>query len=257
MDPSDCSHVDSYNRPFNMAAFGFLYTTPTNSSATAQADLPESLPTCRELGYTDQKADCPGSYIRCPYDSSNSDTTVVMCDMEAQAGEIKYSITQTADHDGWLLADGRKLSDINSGKYNKSELYGLLKDFSYSLLNYKGMFLKINDGYSKLQKVQPDAIAAHTHEINYAIFDDYETKTLSDMAYYPADSNNAGSHALPVSGTEGATISTFTTYSWTGGMTGVTSNLTTSIYSDAIHEVRPENFGAYIFIYSGKLNRLY
>ena len=60
----------------------------------------EDGPSCGSLGFTDNVSECPGSYVKCPTDSSKG-----KYDFEASPGDLKYSL-RTSDHNGWLLCNG-------------------------------------------------------------------------------------------------------------------------------------------------------
>ena len=91
-----------------------------------------SVSSCSALGFTDVVASCPGTYSICPEDPS-----LGKCDFEGSAGDLKFSL-RTADHNGWLLCNGRSYS---SAEY--PELYAVLKNsFGTKLPNYTNYFLK-------------------------------------------------------------------------------------------------------------------
>ena len=214
-------------RPVNQAVDGYFYNYTDSIKTTLQKSLPSTKPSCATMGYVDKVADCPGGYVKCPFD-----TTAVMCDMEAKAGEIKYSL-KSSDHNGWLRCDGRSLSSISNGKYANSELKTILSSngFGGNLPNYSGMFLRMKGVYSSYGStstywaMQIDDLAPHSHSVQ--VVESQPTSSCnqnngSKNSYTPVTST-----ALSSSGSQE------TAYAGT--------------------ETRPPNYSAYIYIYSGKL----
>lgn len=180
--------------------------------------------TCASLGFTDTIAECPGEYTLCPSDSSKG-----KCIFEARPGDLKYSL-RTADHNGWLLCNGRAYS---SSQY--PELYEALKDsFGSKLPNYTGYFLK----------------AAATSSAS--AFKTPQAAGLPDIVgqFGPVNDNS-------VEHKNGAFI---TAGAWSrsvnGGNTGGTTlefraSKSNSIYGKS-STVTPQNYSANVFIYAGK-----
>lgn len=111
------------------------------AAATLLAALPASaetiscatLPTCAELGFTDKIGVCPNEYTICPFDK-----TMGKCIMEAQAGDIKYSL-KSSNHKGWLKCDG---SSYDRNQY--AELYAAIgANFGSKVPDYRGYFLRV------------------------------------------------------------------------------------------------------------------
>ena len=180
--------------------------------------------TCASLGFTDTISECPGEYTLCPSDSSKG-----KCIFEARPGDLKYSL-RTADHNGWLLCNGRAYS---SSQY--PELYEALKDsFGSKLPNYTGYFLK----------------AAATSSAS--AFKTPQAAGLPDIVgqFGPVNDNS-------VEHKNGAFI---TAGAWSrsvnGGNTGGTTlefraSKSNSIYGKS-STVTPQNYSANVFIYAGK-----
>ena len=226
-------------RPANYAVDGYFYNYTPKEWEEDQLALSQTLQDCAFFGYTDEKADCPGDYVVCPFDNAK-----VMCDMQAQAGEIKFSL-QTADHDGWLLCDGDNISTMDDGKYADSELSRILSStgFENKLPNYKGVFLRmkgIDPSNSNVASAtsyatrQSDDIVSHSHTVTYT-YDKFSSST--QKTHWEGNSTTDGLYNQPSS----TTLKLYNTGSWlynTNKTTGVT---------------RPPNYAANIFIYTGKL----
>ncbi len=231
----------SETRPGNFAVDGYFYSYPFNEKTT-QATIPSSKPSCTTLGYKNKASDCPGSYITCPFDDA-----AVMCDMQAKAGEIKFSLKfegTSGDHNGWLLCDGRRLASIDGGKYANSELKTILSNngFGANLPNYQGEFLRMkgtspyNTSYKSATSYatrQYDGISGHTHTVNFNV-----SKFDGDRTCGQNDGNDMTKpYSVPTAISPDRT-------SAIGGRTEPDEITTTT---------RPPNFAAFIYIYSGKL----
>ena len=239
--------------PINAAVDFYSYTQndPTTSSSISSS-LPSERPSCEELGYVHETSQCPGTYVKCPFNSQ-----AVLCDLQAKAGEIKFSL-QLGDHDGWLMLTngqgGRSLSSIGT-KYLKSELakiiiemienddYGWGTAESPALPDYKGVFLRIFDAYNtdpftfKYNKIQPDSVGDHTHKMKYTI----GSPSSADTIYH-------GNKYQPYLTTLPSSSSPTQSYS------GVTSDAGAGDSDGLKYETRPNNYAANIFVYSGLLN---
>ncbi len=216
------SPVHKYSRMFS-------YTNPITEYTGTSSTIPSSKPSCTSLGYSDTKFKCPGSYVKCPYATALED--YVMCDMQAKVGEIKFSL-QTADHDGWLLCDGRSLSSLGTS-YANSELKTVLS--LTALPDYRGAFLKIYD-YEKGGDPYTDNIPYHNHDIIAASMSKRSAHSSQNHCnsgckgtWYAAKGANAG----PVAQT--TKLSTYQQTTFNG------------------IETAPEHYVANVFIYSGKL----
>ncbi len=186
---------------------------------------------CETLGYTDTVSNCPNQvakdgYVVCPFDS-----TKVKCDLEAKAGEIKYSFdTNLADvHDGWILCDGRTFASIDASfgsGYSKSELASLLG--TGSVPSYKGVFLKVGNASTSLNL---DTVPAHSHEATGAHYQG----SHPEQNWYCTDRNDK------------FTAMQFSTSSYPSSYSGTTDESSGT-------ETRPANFAVNMYIYSGRLN---
>ncbi len=225
---------DSETAPVNYAVDGYFYTYTPFVWNEKQAALSQTLQKCSFFGYNDTISDCPGDYVVCPFDK-----TAVMCDMEAQAGEIKFSL-QTDDHDGWLLCNGRSLGNASLAKYNNSELADILRSagftgtFNYAVLpNYQGMFLRLKGksrslgiySSSNYKTAQPDRLKTHSHTY-------YDGNIIKKQCDQNKGKGGDFEYVNSPNMAEGGTIYFETTGS----------------------ESRPPNYSANIFIYTGKLN---
>ncbi len=215
------STTDTY--PIHKVVKFYAYASPISSYKGA-ASIPSSPPTCQDLGYVDSTDQCPGTYVKCPFDSS-----YVMCDMQAEAGEIKFSL-QSENHDGWLLANGGTLS----GAYAKSELANLLA--STTLPDYRGVFLKIGDELD--DNITRDALAEHSHEMAWYIH--YPTNKASKC-----DSGDKTAYTAIEYGVEIQSVS---------DMTHLSGYHTDYYPAENLSETAPPHYIANVFIYSGKLN---
>ena len=212
--------------PVHKKVRGYFYNGSGTSSPSSAVDIScDQRPSCEDLGYVDQTNNCPGTYVACPFDK-----TKVKCDLQAQAGEIKFSL-QTADHNGWLKCNGRKLNELAS-KYAKSELASVLsKNSMTSLPNYSGVFLRVSSSTSNSQI--EDNLPDHTHSM-----------TVSEYAV-KKDNNNVRT---------GAKDRWWYQITVNSPIVRDTPN-TTGENSDGGTETRPPYYAANVFIYSGKLNQ--
>ena len=204
--------------PFHKKVRGAFYTSPIKSATSGGETIALSAPECAELGYVDTVSNCPGTYVKCPFDSS-----AVMCDLQAQAGEIKFSL-QSGDHNGWLLCNGRALSSKGDA-YAKSELSSLMT----TLPDYRAMFLKISSSAS--DTIQVDRVPAHTHGVYTS-----SMKKPGSSTDYKKSGNGGNYYALK---------------------SGVASRyVESSSFSPKYgsKETAPRHYIANVFIYSGKLN---
>ena len=100
VEAPDCSSL-GYTKTARQCS-GKNYTVcPYDDTAYSCED---DKPSCDEMGYKDQASWCRTDNIPCPYDTSK-----VKCLGTNKVGDVKFS-RQTADHDGWLLCDGRGFS---------------------------------------------------------------------------------------------------------------------------------------------------
>lgn len=193
------------------------------------------LPTCAELGYTDKISVCPNDYTICPFDRAMG-----KCIMEAQAGDIKYSI-RSSNHAGWLLCNGSTYD-----RYQYPELYTALSStFGTKLPDYRGYFLRVSgtpsssyggSGNTSLTTPQKEQLPNITG--SFWKVDDMTASTSGAFSSvwvggYDADSGNGG---------DGRQIN----------FSAASSN---SIYSGS--HVIPANMAVYAYIYTGRLGYNY
>ena len=161
-----------------------------------------------------------------------------MCDLQAIAGEVKFSL-QTTDHDGWLLADGRSLSNVdsyspnkNGGKYATSQLKQ--KMASTILPDYRGHFLQTGSGVAADTTL--DTVPDHTHDVIAASM----SKRNGNASLNHCESGCKGSWFGAVGGNS-APIAQSTV-------------LTTKVQTTFVGtETAPTHYVANVFVYSGKL----
>ncbi len=221
----------------NITAKGcfYKYTMSTKNSSDQAKTLASTKPTCDDLGYKDSVLDCPGDYVVCPFDNAK-----VMCDMQAQAGEIKFSL-QTADHDGWLLCDGRNLT--GSG-YENSELGKILTEKGKTTIpNGQALFLKITTGDTLV--VSGSSIGQHSHRGGYdAVYRSVKSCGSTGNITYNSDlSYSVCGESLYSSDSyiDSSSDTTEHVYVYAPGDFEITN------------ELRPKNMAANMFIYTGKL----
>ncbi|MBS4774220.1 MAG: tail fiber protein, partial [Proteobacteria bacterium] len=182
------------------------------------------------LGFTDTISECPGSYVKCPADSTKG-----KCDFEASPGDLKYSL-RTSDHNGWLLCNGRSYS---SSQY--PELYSAISgSFGSYLPNYSGYFLKAaaTSYASNLKTAQQAGLP----NITGSFF-------VSNVQYL---SNNQ--HGASTSGAFTRSMTAGTQgQSWTphGARYSFSASNSNSIYGRS-STVTPQNYSANVFIYAGR-----
>ncbi len=249
-------------RPISFRVRGYMYTsTLTLSNSGIGVSLPTN-PDCSTLGYIHTINQCPGTYTVCPMDSSK-----VLCDLQAQAGEIKFSL-QGLDHDGWLRVNshcwdascysnntekvygGRKLSAITSargGNYTKSQLASILKDVqevdavNTKLPNYTAVFFQLTTSTSPTVygSLLLDSVGTHKHKLAYdpqnTSFGAEYTSISVDTGFPVGKDNSEG--LVRIGGSEDLDTDTYAS----------------SLANTSLDETRPANYAANIFIYSGLL----
>ena len=254
-------------------------------SASA-ADTCTPAPSCADLGYTQSTSSCKGGkYVKCPFD-----TTKVACiALEPHVGDLKYSL-DSADHDGWLLCDGREFktsqypklksligtyychkytSRTDSAYYNSNCTSGY-----YAIPDYRGFFLK-GAAISKPISGRPGAYDPGSSSIT--------TSAYSSALYYKGNVSDITTIRYPLyeelpnikGSVKGIMNRSLDMFSGTGAFWSSTKGNNTkeatknssgnwwnddgtisfSAYSSnpiygGAHVV-PANYGAYIFIYAG------
>ena len=235
-----------------------------------------TLPTCSELGYTENASNCVGKKTLCPFDK-----TKATCIDSPHVGDLKYSL-YSSNHDGWLRCDG---SQYSTTTYSK--LYGVIgKNFcrtyssrtdtgttgkcdsgKFAVPDYRGFFLR---GYRWSNYNAIDARSSssrHSNAIwykgNYARWTSATVSAYDDELYIPefeqlpkitgqapyaapTDYQNYVGGALYNSTVAGSgQVDKKTSY-------GISFDASRSnVIYDGDHVV-PANYAAYIFIYAGE-----
>ena len=231
-----------------------------------------TLPTCDDLGYTENADDCVGRKLLCPFDK-----TQAACLEKPKVGDLKYSL-YSHNHDGWLKCDGRqykideyqKLYDVI--KLNFCHKYTSRTDTAYSTINCKADYFAVPDyrGFYlrglNSSLASSSTIGAPNSYYGYALYYKGDTGTVTNV-YTPQYEQ------LP--NIEGKWIPDFrlgTAQTATGPFQAAAGTSRTSWRSvddkstpygftfdasraNAIYggsHVRPTHYGAYIFIYAGE-----
>ena len=180
---------------------------------------------CASLGFTDSIAQCPGTYSKCP-----ADPTKGKCDFEASPGDLKYSL-QTADHNGWLLCNGRSYT---SAKY--PELYAAISgSFGTKLPNYTNYFLKgaATSSASSFKTAEQAGLPNISGKMPFSAPRNYQSYLSG------AFSHSTGSMGGPDVGNNQYYIN-------------FDASKSNSIYGRST-TVTPQNYKANVFIYAGRL----
>ena len=236
-----------------------------------------TLPTCDDLGYTENADDCVGRKLLCPFDK-----TQAACLESPQVGDLKYS-HYSANHDGWLLCDGKQ---YDQKTYDK--LYGVISknfcrtyssrtdtgttrqcdDGKFAVPDYRGFFLRGFVSYNSTavdkygsSNYCSNALYYKGNYLNYygvsycsnytdsRFIPQYESlPNITGKAPYTAPSQyqntiSGAFYTATVSGSSGSEING----SYGIGFDASRSN---AIYNGA--HVVPANYAAYIFIYAGE-----
>ncbi|MBQ8660782.1 MAG: tail fiber protein [Alphaproteobacteria bacterium] len=198
---------------------------PFDSTAVSCED--NVIITCDALGFTDAIVECPGSYVKCPTDSSKG-----KCDFEASPGDLKYSL-RTSDHNGWLLCNGRAYS---SSQY--PELYAAISgSFGSYLPSYSGYFLKAaSTSYaSTFKTAQQAGLPNITGTINI-----YGPEAPYSSASGAFTQTTFGDHGYNHKSGNASPVFTFN------------ASKSNSIYGRST-TVTPQNYSANVFIYAGRI----
>ena len=189
---------------------------------------------CASLGFTDSIAQCPGTYSKCP-----ADPTKGKCDFEASPGDLKYSL-QTADHNGWLLCNGRSYT---SAEY--PELYAAISgSFGTKLPNYTNYFLKgaATSSASSFKTAEQAGLPNISASLSGG---------TSRLDAFLGDSLSA-SGAFSLSGTGSKEAIPQGGGSWGAQSLSFSASKSNSIYGRST-TVTPQNYKANVFIYAGRL----
>ena len=182
---------------------------------------------CASLGFTDSIAQCPGTYSKCP-----ADPTKGKCDFEASPGDLKYSL-QTADHNGWLLCNGRSYT---SAEY--PELYAAISgSFGTKLPNYTNYFLKgaATSSASSFKTAEQAGLPNISGKMPFSAPRNYHSYLSG------AFSHSTGSMGGPDVGNNQYYIN-------------FDASKSNSIYGRST-TVTPQNYKANVFIYAGRAGR--
>lgn len=218
------------NKLFALAASAAMVLAAAAASPAYAAEISCSqAPTCESLGYSDTTKRCPGEYTVCPFDSAK-----VRCILEAQPGDIKYSL-KTKNHDGWLLCNG---SSYNKNTYK--ELFAVIgTNFGGSgsyfyVPNYVGSFLKsaAASSMTSLKSKQEAGLPNITGTIRFRSESGVATGAFSVSHGNKTTAGHKNSKNIP----------TFT----------LDASKSSPIYGRST-TVTPQNYSVNTFIYSGKL----
>ena len=236
-----------------------------------------TLPTCDDLGYTENAGDCVGRKLLCPFDKTRA-----ACLEKPKVGDLKYSLYST-NHDGWLRCDGKqyKIDDYQQLydviKLNFCHKYTSRTDTAFSTSNckadyfavpdYRGFYLRgLNSSLSSSYTV-----GAPSGYYGYALYYKGDTGMVTNV-YTPQYERlpNISGNINGIVVYPGAMSARTGVFSSTA-VPGSTKNATTSkgdkwwndtayinfsaFSSSPIYDgshVRPAHYGAYIFIYAGE-----
>ena len=240
-----------------------------------------TLPTCDDLGYTENASDCLGRKLLCPFDK-----TQAACLEKPKVGDLKYSLYST-NHDGWLRCDGRqyKIDDYQQLydviKLNFCHKYTSRTDTAYSTSNcdadyfavpdYRGFFLR---GYVSASSAAVDKYSTYCsnalyYKGNYLNYNGSSyCSSFTDSKYIPQYERlpsitgrvwgdnvsrdvNVGAEGAFSAYTDqaGSFNATHYTHTKNNGF-NFDASRSSPIY-DGSHVV-PANYAAYIFIYAGQ-----
>ena len=241
-------------------------TMPAYAAETINCD---TLPTCTELGYTENASDCVGKKTLCPFDK-----TKATCVDSPHVGDLKYSL-YLANHDGWLLCDGKQYSQTTYSKLYKlistnfcktytSRIHagtsGQCNDGYFAVPDYRGFYLRGLNSY----RPKSSGVAAPSDYYGSALQykGDTDTVTITSRPQYeqlPAISGTIGLFGTEFS--PSTATGAFVKSAWNnygsghekdGSSTSIAFSASRSneIYNGSY--VRPAHYGAYIFIYAGE-----
>ena len=205
-----------------------------------------TLPTCDDLGYTENADDCVGRKLLCPFDK-----TQAACLEAPQVGDLKYSL-YSSNHDGWLPCDGKQYKEADY-----QDLYNLIgsqfchkytsrtdtsttsscEDNYFAVPDYRGFYkYKGDTGTVKnFHKPQYEQLPNITGKSSVVFNDANNTLSVSGAFSY----SNYGTAGYDSGG-----------YDLGQGTLSFDASSDDTIY-DGSH-VRPAHYGAYIYIYAGE-----
>ena len=230
-----------------------------------------TLPSCDDLGYTENADDCVGRKLLCPFDK-----TQAACLEAPQVGDLKYSL-YSSNHDGWLPCDGKQYKEADY-----QDLYNLIgsqfchkytsrtdtsttsscEDNYFAVPDYRGFYLRGLNAYLS----SDSTVGAPSTYYGYALKYKGDTGTVKNFhkPQYEQLPNitgkssvvfNDANNTLSVSG-----AFSYSNYGTAGydsggydlgqGTLSFDASSDDTIY-DGSH-VRPAHYGAYIYIYAGE-----
>lgn len=240
----------------------------------ARAQTCTQAPSCSELGFTSNVADCVGSdMVKCPFDKTKAfcrqakscaelgydktttqcsgkktfvcpgDATKVACDEGAMIGEIKLWAGKTIPQ-GWLKCEGQSLS---SSTYK--ELYNVIgtsfggSSSYFYLPNFKGR-VPVGIGYA--------TSSTYAYSLGSKGGEEKHTLTVSEMPQHrhwhtnitPNDENKSSSQGYPANNNHRGVRTT----DREGGYSGAYTNYQGS---SSAHENRMPYLAVYYIIYTG------
>ena len=240
-----------------------------------------TLPTCDDLGYTENADDCVGRKLLCPFDK-----TQAACLEKPKVGDLKYSL-YSKNHDGWLRCDGKQ---YNIDDYQK--LYDVIgtnfcRTFSsrtdkgttgkcdsgiFAVPDYRGFFLRgyVSSNSTAVDKYGKSSYCSNAlyYKGNYINYDgrsycsgygdaisvpQYERLPNIKGTWIPDFRLGSAQTADgPFQAKSGNSRKSWRTSDDNGTPYGFTFDASRSnVIYDGSHVV-PANYSAYIFIYAGE-----
>ncbi len=237
-----------------------------------------TLPTCDDLGYTENTDDCVGRKLLCPFDK-----TQAACIDSPHVGDLKYSLYFT-NHDGWLLCDGKQYDQKTYSKLYKVISTNFCRTFSsrtsigsagkcdsgyFAVPDYRGFFLRgfVSSNSTAIDKYGSSnyCSSALYYKGNYLNYSGYsycsgytDSRYIPQYERLPNISGNLAARGAVAwqnpSGVFSLSGSTAAQASGGGSSDQVQLNFKASdsntIYNGS--HVVPANYAAYIFIYAGQ-----
>ena len=241
-----------------------------------------TLPSCDDLGYTENADDCVGRKLLCPFDK-----TQAACLESPQVGDLKYSVSNgdttpenisygySYAHEGWLPCDGKqykttdypKLYAIIGENYCHKYTSRTDQDFTtssckagyFAVPDYRGFYLRGLNTYLS----SSNTVGAPSSYYGYALSYKGDTGLVTDpfTPQYERLPNISGTLAARgavawqnPSGVFSLSGSTAAQAAGGGSSDQVQLNFSAS-RSNTIYDgnhVRSAHYGAYIYIYAGE-----
>lgn len=232
----------------NLSSFFTLAALLTVATPVYADICSDGRPSCKDLGFTQDKSSCKGKFNVCPWE-----TDKVICIDSPSVGDIKHSL-QSKNHDGWLLCDG---SYYSTSDYK--ELYNLIgtkfgsSAGKFKVPDYRGYFLR---GYGAASINKP--LSSYGGNANNSLYSAQSEQLPNFTGTFPLDSNARGSGKLTGALQD---YNSSDCGKWSGHKTGgaYLTHFTASktlgtgkgVYKENGHVI-PGNYATYIFIYAGK-----